>query len=154
MKTSSAKAKARRVQNLVAGVFREIGIRLFQLKDGDVEPRPMGQAGVDVIFSPEAKNRFPFDIECKNVEKLNIVGEYNLHHRQYEKTNNVKLLVHGKNQSKTLVTLSLEDFFFLLFKSQMTLAEIHSIFTAVDGAKGSWEDVKRRFTESTIVKAE
>ena len=59
----SAKAKARRLQDWTAKRISEItGIPVE--KDGDVEPRQMGQAGVDVILRGEALKLVPFSIEC------------------------------------------------------------------------------------------
>ena len=153
MKTSALKAKGRRIQNYVAGFFSLFGQTFFGLKDGDVAPRPMGQGGVDVIFSPAASKFFNFDIECKNVEKLNIVATYNKHARQYEKTPGIPLLIHAKNKSKVLVTLSFEDFLELLYvygPSALTQKiTIQNILRVLEENKNSWEAIQR-----TLVKPE
>lgn len=71
MKTSSAKAKGRRLQNYV--VEKLLGKSWNSvLIDEDIRPAIMGETGVDIKLSPLAKSVIPFDIECKNQENLNI----------------------------------------------------------------------------------
>ena len=38
----------------------------------DIESRSMGAGGEDLIMSKAARNKFPFSIECKNQERMNI----------------------------------------------------------------------------------
>lgn len=108
MKTSSAKAKGRRLQQLVRDVLRRIGAK-HGLVDEDIESRGMGQNGTDLIISPAAKKCFNFAIECKNVEKLNVPTVFFEHFEKYPDAT-LKLLVHCRNRSEPLVTLRLEDF--------------------------------------------
>ena len=68
MKTSSAKAKGRRLQQK----FMQLLIEKLDIDPEDIESRSMGAAGEDLIMSKAARNKFPFSIECKNQEKLNI----------------------------------------------------------------------------------
>jgi hypothetical protein len=68
MKTSSGKAKGRRLQQWV----RDSLIEIFKLDDDDVHSRSMGAQGEDVMLSPKARELFPYSIECKNVERLNL----------------------------------------------------------------------------------
>lgn len=42
------------------------------LEDNDVRSVSMGVSGEDIVLSPLAESMFPFSIECKNVEKLNV----------------------------------------------------------------------------------
>jgi hypothetical protein len=62
MKTSSAKNKGRLHQQHCAKVVTEE----LKLEEGDVESRPMGSSGPDLMLSPEARRAFPFNVECKN----------------------------------------------------------------------------------------
>lgn len=62
MKTSSAKNKARLLQQHVAKRFREF----LRLEENDAISRPMGSAGSDIIMSPLANRLLPISIECKN----------------------------------------------------------------------------------------
>lgn len=63
MKTASAKAKGRNLQNYV----RDAILATFpnELKDGDVESRSMGAGGVDILLSHAARWYVPLSIECK-----------------------------------------------------------------------------------------
>jgi hypothetical protein len=68
LKPSSAKAKGRRLQNNVADLIREAGF----LADPDVRPAIMGETGMDVKLSTEARGFWPYAMELKNTERLNI----------------------------------------------------------------------------------
>ncbi len=68
MKTSSAKAKGRRLQQEVAALIRQ----WLDLPETDVKSLPMGAQGCDVWLSAKAQERCPLAFECKNVEKINI----------------------------------------------------------------------------------
>lgn len=70
MKTASAKAKGRKLQQYVSKKITEI----FSLEEGDVESRPMGSGGVDIMASPKARSAFPFSIECKNTKTFPSLG--------------------------------------------------------------------------------
>lgn len=115
MKTSSAKAKGRRLQQQVRDLLRTIG-KPRGLVAEDIESRGMGQNGVDLILSPAAKKVFNLSIECKNVEKLNVITTFKEHHDKYVGDKSLKLLVHSRNNSATLVTMNLLDFLELLEK--------------------------------------
>jgi hypothetical protein len=109
MKTASAKAKGRKLQQEVRDYLRFI-VKQHGLEDADVESRGMGQAGVDVILSPAAKKLLhTLEIECKNCEKLNVHQIFSEHYEKYRMTG-IPLLVHSKNRSKTLVTMTLNTF--------------------------------------------
>lgn len=68
MKSASAKAKGRRLQQKV----RDRITAIFRLQSGDVESRSSGATGTDLLLSPAARRVFPFAVECKNVERLNL----------------------------------------------------------------------------------
>jgi len=109
MKSASRKAKGRKLQNAIRDDLRSLG-SWYGLVDGDVEARQMGGVGVDIILSPRAKRVLPFDIECKNQEALNVFAEYMKHYQKYRKTKNLKILIHSKNRSETLVTMRWKTF--------------------------------------------
>lgn len=70
---ASAKDKARRLQQWVAKKISEVtGIPWG--KDELIESREMGQSGVDVKLYGDAKEKFPFGIECRYRETWNIPG--------------------------------------------------------------------------------
>lgn len=154
MRTSSVKAKGRRLQNFVAGVFLALGKRIYSFQEGEITPRQMGGAGTDVVFTPYAAKQFQFDIECKQVEKLSIVATFNKHARNYESTGRIPLLIHSKNRTRVLVTLTFDDFLRLTFglanpliapqaNAQISSKDIRSIITEIEGRRDSWESIRQ-----------
>jgi len=105
---ASRKGKGRRLQDFVRDVFRTIFKE--QLEDGDIESRQMGGAGTDVVLSPLAKKYIVFDIECKNVEKLNINEAYNQCVLNTT-IDRIPLLIYTKNHSDVMVNISIFDLF-------------------------------------------
>ena len=69
MKTRSAKNKGKRLQNDVRDLILET---FTELEPDDVRSTTMGDSGEDVLLSPAARKLFPFSVECKNQEKLNV----------------------------------------------------------------------------------
>lgn len=104
---ASRKAKGRRLQKLIAEYISKItGIPVE--KDGDIESRPMGQSGRDVILRGKAKELFCFHgIECKARESLNIWQAL----EQAEEHGGKPIVFFKRNRSDTYVALRAEDFF-------------------------------------------
>ncbi len=104
---ASRKAKGRRLQKLIAEYISKItGIPVE--KDGDIESRPMGQSGRDVILRGKAKELFCFHgIECKARESLNIWQALT----QAEEHGGKPIVFFKRNRSDTYVALRAEDFF-------------------------------------------
>ena len=104
MKTSSAKAKGRKLQQK----FMQLLIEKLDIDPEDIESRSMGAGGEDLIMSKAARTKFPFSIECKNQEKMNIwsAWEQAINNRGiYE-----PLVVIKKNGVRPLVVLDAENF--------------------------------------------
>ena len=97
MKTSSAKAKGRKLQQWM----RNLLIEKLDVHPEDIESRSMGAGGEDLIMARAAREKFPLSIECKNQEKVNVWESYKQaeeNSKDYEpvvviKRNNVKPLV-------------------------------------------------------------
>jgi hypothetical protein len=69
MRPQSAKAKGRRFQQEI----RDWILKLFpSLHPDDVRSTSMGAPGEDIQLSHAARTAFPYSIECKCVERLNI----------------------------------------------------------------------------------
>ena len=68
MTPQSAKAKGRKLQKW----FRQRLIDTLKLHPDDVESRSMGAGGEDIMLSAKARNMFPYSVECKNQESLNV----------------------------------------------------------------------------------
>jgi len=100
MKPQSCKAKGRRLQQEV----RDAVLETFrELEPDDVRSTSMGASGEDLLLSPAARRLFPFSVECKNVERLNVMKAYQ---QAVENSGeHIPLLVHTKNRKPTLCTL-------------------------------------------------
>ena len=72
MKTSSAKAKGRKLQQWM----RNLLIEKLEVHPEDIESRSMGAGGEDLIMARAAREKFPMSIECKNQEKVNVWEAY------------------------------------------------------------------------------
>jgi len=102
MKTQSAKAKGRRLQQWV----RTKLIEMLDVHPEDIESRSMGAGGEDLIMARAAREKFPHSIECKNVEKLNVWDAYEqamVNSGKYE-----PLLIMKKNGKKPLAVIDAE----------------------------------------------
>ena len=104
MKTQSAKAKGRRLQQHV----RDVLIEQLEIHPEDIESRSMGAGGEDLIMARAAREKFPYSIECKNQEKVNIWKSYEqaaANAGDYE-----PIVVIKKNNVKPLVIIDAEAF--------------------------------------------
>ena len=104
MKTQSRKAKGRRLQQQ----FMQLLIEKLDIDPEDIESRSMGAGGEDLIMSKSARTKFPYSIECKNQERLNIWSAW-------EQANNNKgiyepLIVIKKNGVRPLIVVDAENF--------------------------------------------
>ena len=104
MRPQSAKAKGRRLQQWV----RDKLIEHRNVHPEDIESRSMGAGGEDLIMARDARQKFPFSVECKNQEKLNVWDAYDqacANSGDYE-----PILIMKKNGKKPLVVLDAENF--------------------------------------------
>ena len=110
MKTQSAKAKGRNLQKWVVNKL----IEEFDIHPEDIKSCSMGAGGEDVVMARAAREKFPFSVECKNVEKLNVWDAY-----EQAKANSSgyePIVVMKKNHKKPLVVLDAEHFIELCAK--------------------------------------
>ena len=108
MKTQSAKSKGRRLQQW----FRDLLITSLNINDADLESRSMGAGGEDIMMARAARRLFPYSIECKNQEKLNIWSS--LEQADENSGDYPPVLIFKRNRSKTYVTIELEEFIKLI----------------------------------------
>ena len=110
MKSRSAKNKGKRLQNTV----RDLILEKFntKLEPDDVRSITMGDSGEDILLSPAARKLFPFSVECKNQEKLNIWSS--LEQAEGNSGNHPPLLIFKRNRSKTYAVLEFEKLLELL----------------------------------------
>ena len=70
--------------------------------------RSEGAGGEDLIMARDARQKFPFSIECKNQEKLNVWDAYQ---QAVENSGDYEpILIMKKNGKKPLVVLDAENF--------------------------------------------
>jgi len=104
MKTSSAKAKGRKLQQW----FTQLLVETLRVDEEDIESRPMGSQGEDIIMGKQTRQVFPYSVECKNQEAVNVWKAYE------QATENCKgyepLVVIKRNRTKPLVLVDAEYF--------------------------------------------
>jgi hypothetical protein len=127
VKTSSAKAKGRALQNFVRDHVRRKYVKSCTmcalnnckgykdpvhieglLQNEDIESRPMGSSGTDIILSPNAKRWIPYDIECKAQESLNLWSAWEQTVAN-TKSGRTPLLIIKRNRSEVLAVMRFED---------------------------------------------
>ena len=96
MKTQSAKAKGRRLQQW----FRDLLIEKLDVHPEDIESRSMGAGGEDLIMARAARQKFPYSIECKNQESINVWKSYE--QAQENSGDYEPIVVLKRNKSKPL----------------------------------------------------
>ena len=104
MKPSSAKAKGRKLQQWVV----EKLVNILKFDPEDLESRPMGSSGEDVIMGVQSRRQFPYSIECKNQQALNVWKAYE------QSCSNCKghepLVIIKRNNKKPLAVVDAEYF--------------------------------------------
>ncbi len=111
MKTQSAKSKGRRFQQWV----RDQLIEQLGVHPEDIESRSMGSPGEDLIMARAARKLFPYSIECKNQESVNVWKSY----EQAEENSGdyEPIVVLKRNNTKPLVLVD-ADYFVRLHKEK------------------------------------
>jgi len=113
MKPRSAKNKGKRLQNKIRDLILE---KFDTLEPDDVRSITMGDSGEDILLSPAARKQFPFSVECKNQEKLNIWGA--LEQAEDNSGNHTPLVIFKRNRSKTYAVLEFDKLLELLNESK------------------------------------
>jgi len=104
VKTQSAKAKGRRLQQWV----RDLLIEKLDIHPEDIESRSMGAGGEDLIMARAAREKFPYSIECKNQESVNIWKSYE--QAQENSKDYEPVVVLKRNNTKPLILVDAEYF--------------------------------------------
>ena len=104
MKTQSAKAKGRKLQQWT----RDRLVESLNIHPEDIKSTSMGAGGEDVIMARAARQKFPYSIECKNQEKINIWSAYE--QASENAGDYTPLVVVKRNRSKPLILIDAETF--------------------------------------------
>ena len=111
MKTKSAKAKGRVLQNWVKKKMLEI----WRVPEEDIRCAIMGEKGWDVVLHKSSSlfYAYPFGVECKNQERLNVwsAWEQTMKHNEGKLHTRTPILFIKKNGKKPLVVMDAEQFF-------------------------------------------
>jgi len=112
------KAKGRKFQQEIARDISDVlGIPIE--KDGEIESRPMGQSGPDIILRGDAKADFPFTVETKFTERWDVHKWVD----QAKKYGDDWLLFCKKSRSSPVVIMD-KDVFFDLYALLLHLRDI------------------------------
>jgi len=109
MKPRSAKNKGKRLQNKIRDLILE---KFDSLEPDDVRSITMGDSGEDILLSPAARRLFPYSVECKNQEKLNIWSS--LEQAEENSGMHTPLVIFKRNRSKTYAVLEFDKLLELL----------------------------------------
>lgn len=109
MKPRSAKNKGKRLQNTIRDLILE---KFDSLEKDDVRSITMGDSGEDILLSPAARRLFPFSVECKNQEKLNIWSA--LVQAEENSGDHAPLVIFKRNRTKTYAVLEFDKLLELL----------------------------------------
>lgn len=126
MRTKSAKAKARRLQDWVVQKLITI---LDLTPEQTVKPAIMGEKGVDVQLATSVSSIFPYSIECKNVERLNIWDAWEQTTANCLKSslsNTHPLLIISKNRKTPLAIVDAEHFIRLHKNGRNNIQSMHT----------------------------
>ena len=104
MRPQSAKSKGRRLQQWVRNVL----VESLNIHPEDIESRSMGAGGEDLIMSRAARDAFPYSVECKTQEKLNIWSAYQ--QAQENSKGYTPIVVLKRNNVKPLILIDAESF--------------------------------------------
>jgi len=115
VKPASAKAKGRRLQQAVAKMIADA---FPGLEPDDVRSAIMGENGADIKLSPAARRHFPFAVECKAQERLDLRSAFEQASKNAGEL--TPIVVHKKNRGEILCTLKLSDLLGALCDSQQS----------------------------------
>ena len=117
MKTHSAKAKGRRCAQEV----KELLVKNFNIAAEDIHITSSGVNGPDIQVFGQARNLFPYAVECKNQEKINIWEAYEQAEKHLKNPQFLgckPIVFFKRNRSQLMVCLSAEDFLCLTTTSK------------------------------------
>ena len=122
MKTSSKKAKGRRLQNQIAQMISDL-LNIKWGYDEMIAPREMGQSGTDIRLVGKAKELSPFAIECKNQERWDLKTW--IDQAKSNTSENLKdwLLFISKNRMKEPIVVMQASTFFELYRKYLELKQ-------------------------------
>lgn len=114
MTPQSCKQKGRAQQQIV----RDAVLETFTfLKPADVVSTPMGSTGVDLMLSTAAREAFPYAVESRKQEKLNVWQAIADAQKHADKEGLKPLAVIGRNRTEPYAVIPLKIFMELVLKA-------------------------------------
>ena len=114
---ASRKAKGREFQKWVANQISEFIWKAYKKMiysgyedDKLIQPRLMSQGGDDIILRDEAAEYFPYNIECKRVEKFNI-NQAIAQAKKYQQKGKDWIVFWKKSNQQPVIIMDAEAFF-------------------------------------------
>jgi hypothetical protein len=115
IKVSSAKAKGRNLQKIVAQKIGELlDLEWGYSDDKLIQPRIMGQKGVDIVLRGMARENFKYDVECKSSEKWNLPKTIRQAKKNTGEGRKWLVVLKKKEFKNPVVVLDMNEFFYLL----------------------------------------
>ena len=115
---SSRKSKGREFQKFICD---KISCKLKEPwgyeDEMSIQPRLMGQSGVDIVLRGRARQEFPFAIEAKNQENLSL---WNTIEQAIKNQGDFQywIVMHKKNGKTPIAILDLDDFLNIYFENK------------------------------------
>ena len=113
MRTSSRKAKGRRLQNWVRDTLLSI---FTSLDDNDLSWAIMGDTGEDIKLSKNAKKLIPYSFECKNKETFKGIYDIISQAQNNSKVTDVPVAIIKMNKFQPLAIVDATHFLQLIGK--------------------------------------
>lgn len=107
------KAKGRALQDKI---YNDLRIHFPDLGEGDIKKAIMGESGIDIKLSPHARTFFPYAVECKNTEKINVWSAISQCESNAIIEKLIPLLIIKRNHVDPHVILKWSDFLEMLNK--------------------------------------
>lgn len=112
IKTSSAKSKGRNLQKWACKEISKVTNISWGYEDDKlIQPRLMGQSGVDVVLRGRAEFLFPFDVECKSCEAWSVPSFIRQAKKNKKKNRDWLLILKRKEFQSPIVVMDANVFF-------------------------------------------
>ncbi len=122
MKTASAKAKGRDFQKDIVFAIQ----KWLNLTDDDIRPVAASVNGVDIeLTSKQARELFPYGVECKRQEKLNIWDAISQCETNADAIGKRPLLVFKRNRSEIYAAMPFYWLMYLIEENNRLKGLIH-----------------------------
>lgn len=109
--TKAGKAKGKSLQNLVVDLIRDY---FPCLKDDDIRSALSSECGIDIKLSQYARRLFPYAVECKFRDRIDIWQGLAQAEINANKENLRPVLIFKRPRSRVYAVLEIEDFMMLV----------------------------------------